>query len=458
MNCYIRTDMTKPMVDKILKFADESDMLPDAGLVLACVSGGADSMCLLEILLEISQSRGFSVAAAHYNHRLRGDESDSDEAFVRAICEARSVPFFCSGGDVRAYALKNGLSLEEAARDMRYGFFYEAAARAGAARIATAHTADDNAETVIINLTRGAGAQGLSGIPPKRDKLIRPMLRISRDEVMGFILERGVAFCEDSTNSLDIFTRNKIRLAVMPVLKEINPRLNEAASALTELLRADEEYLSEVAGRYIEEHCADGAADAKELLDLPPAVSGRVIRKLCGGGKLSRGHVKAVLELCRRGGPSACVSLPGITVCREYENIVFGVPNKALGFNPVYPLEGQTLMIENAGLKITCKTVMCDGTINKSFSSFLFKKLDICGKISVRPRLEGDVIRFFGQNGAKTLKKLFIERKIPARKRTLIPVIADESGVLAVYGLGIGSRAVPSPGDIAIQIEFETAV
>ena len=498
------------ILEKIKEFSCEFEMFPGPGLVLVCVSGGADSMCLLEALREISREFGFSIAVAHFNHNLRGDESVRDEMFVREYCRMRDVPFYSGSGDVGAFAKNYGSGLEEAARDLRYGFFISTAEKTGAVRIATAHTADDNAETMILNLVRGAGANGLSGIPPKRGiytragdrnesglysrcmqgpaesvmqgiMIIRPMLRVSRQDVLQFTGERGVPFIEDSTNSLDVFTRNKIRHKVMPVIREINPRYHEAVSAAAELSRADEEYLSEVADTFIGERCtresmnnkntesgiqdpefaADGvcdvfSADAKDILSLPFAVSGRVIRKLCGRS-LSYKHVKAVLELCGRENPSASLTLPGMIVYREYSRVVFGGEGKkaADGLTDIYPTDGCSILIPGPGLKMSCKSVICSDTINKSFTSFLFKSTDLCGKMTVRSRREGDTIRLTGQNCTKTLKKLFIERRIPVRKRNFIPVIADEEGVLAVYGIGMGGRAVPESGDDAFLINFE---
>ena len=506
-------------------------MLPETGAVLVCVSGGADSMCLLCALLEISRERGFTVGAAHYNHRLRGAESDRDEEFVREQCKAREVPFFPGGGDVRAFASERRLNLEAAARDMRYGFFYETASAAGAVRIATAHTADDNAETLLLNLARGAGAAGMSGIPPKRGILVRPMLGIAREEVMDHIARRGIPFVQDSTNELDIFTRNKIRHSVIPVLKEVNTKFIEAASNAAALSRADEEYLSGLADDFIAEHTAacvcvhspsshprqptspnpsaltprpsqptspnaspptltpnpspapapsqptspnPPALKTCELLGLPSAISGRVIRKL-HGGDLAYKHVAAILEACGKGGPPLKLSLPGMDVFIEYGRVVFDNDPEA-GFAPADLAEGGSVTIPELGLRISCETLIygesqheapaqvtdspgqSEGAariINKSFTSFLFKKVDICGKMTVRSRREGDTIRIPGGNGTKTLKKLFIERRIPARERALVPVLADDAGVLAVYGLGAGSRAAPQPGDPSYKIDFE---
>ena len=317
--------------------------------VLACVSGGADSMAMLDILLEISKIRGFSVIAAHYNHKLRGEESERDENFVREICANRDIQLYCESGDVVDYAKKNGIGIEAAARDLRYRFFYAAAADAGAERIATAHTADDNAETIIMNLTRGAGTTGISGIPPMRPQksastVIRPLLCLSREDIMRFIQERDIRYVEDSTNSQDIYTRNKIRHNVMPVLKEINPNLGETMAVAAQLARNDEEYLSDLADSFIAQH---GLGDkpqrtglkVKALMDAPSAVSGRVVRKMYAGVKtaerteggeqiaenhtLSFKHINAVLNLCGNNKPSASVSLPGMIVKRVDDCIVF---------------------------------------------------------------------------------------------------------------------------------------
>ena len=449
------------LISKVLGYTEEYEMLPEYGLVLVCVSGGADSMCLFEVLRHISYEAGFSLAVAHYNHELRGEESDRDETFVMEVCEEHGIPFYSGRGDVANYARKWGLGIEEAARELRYEFFYDTAEKAGALKIATAHTMDDNAETVVINLVRGAGANGMSGIPPVRGTVIRPLLQVTRDEVMNFIEEREILYVDDSTNELDIYTRNKIRHTIIPLFKELNPRFNEAASTAAELFRADEEFIADLADLFINECCVGLTTDANDLAVLPFSVSSRVIRKLYGGN-LSFNHVKDVLALSAGDNPSASISLPGMVVYREYDRIIFDASpqEKDEEFAPVYPTAGNSFIILGLGLKITCKSViyddsMCESGINTSFTSFLFKSVDICGKISVRSRREGDSVRLKGQSGTKTLKKLFIEKRIPVRKRNLIPVISDDAGVLGIYKLGAGDRAVPKPGDSAIILIFE---
>jgi tRNA(Ile)-lysidine synthase len=454
-------------IGKILEYCDENEMLPESGPMLVCVSGGADSMCLLEAMRHISYVYGFSIVVAHYNHELRADESDRDETFVMEVCQEHGIPFYSGRGDVADFAKRHGLSIEEAARDMRYEFFFETAEKEYAERIATAHTMDDNAETLLINLARGTGTNGMSGIPPVRDTVIRPLLCASRDEVMAFIAERRIPYVEDSTNKLDIYTRNKVRHLIVPLVKELNPRFIEAAKSASEICRADEEFIADIADLFIHDCCIGLTADAAELAVLPFSVSSRVIRKLYGGS-LSFGHVKAVLALCAGDNPSASLSLPGMIVYREYDRVIFDASPKKTDneFAPIYPTAGNSFIILGLGLKVTCTSViyndnMCvpdisdKSEINTTFTNFMFKSIDICGKISVRSRREGDSIKLKGQSGTKSLKKLFIEKRIPVRKRNMIPVISDDEGVLGIYKLGVGDRALPKPGDSTIVIKFE---
>jgi tRNA(Ile)-lysidine synthase len=467
------------MLDALETFADKHDMFPRHGLILAAVSGGADSMCLLAALLELSEKRGFSVAAMHFNHRLRGEESERDARFVERFCLDRDISLFSGGGDVRAVSQMESLGIEEAARRLRYDFFYETAKNIDAKRIATAHTADDNAETLLLNLTRGAGLAGLGGIPPVRGMLIRPMLSLTRDDVMRFIAQRDIPFVEDSTNKLDIYSRNIIRHNVIPVLGALNPRLMTHISSTAALLREDEAYLSSIAEKFIQEHCRGSSdtqrasvADARALSGLPRPISSRVIR-LIYGNNLSSGHIASVLELCDSGKVSGEVALPSGIAYREYDRIVFSHDTRAVSFAPADVKIGGKTEIPELGLTVKCLPGVCSDTarkgifrteaehsekINESFTTFLFKYDNICGKIVIRPRQTGDIISIFGRNGAKTLKKLFIEQRIPMRKRALIPVLADDKGVLAVCGADIfylDGRAVCETGDQALEIIFE---
>lgn len=445
---------------KIAELDRTHALLPQSGAIIVAVSGGADSMCLLEALRSISVTHGFTVIAAHYNHQLRGTESERDADFVCSYCQSHHIPFYTECGDVGAYATSCNLGIEEAARECRYAYLQRLTEITSASRIATAHTADDNAETVLLNLTRGTGLKGLCGIPPKRDNIIRPILKVSRQEVMTFLEEHRVPYVEDSTNASDVYTRNKIRHQVIPILKALNPSFHEAVTTASSLLREDEQYLSSLSDSFIQAHCQNGTVDTKSLLSLPLSISSRVIRRLMGS-QLSYAHVSSVLELCASPSPSAAVSLPGCTARREYERLIFAKAVTNSGFSSITISPNSTTFIPELQLHIRCTRIDKLEKINKSLTTFLFKSDSICGNIVVRTRQKGDKISLLDRNGSKTLKKLYIENKIPVHKRLSVPVISDDVGVLAVYGALFGTwtavdvRTSCSFGDCVIELSFE---
>ena len=295
---------------------------PQGARVLCAVSGGLDSMCLLDYM---ARQRGFSVAAAHFNHRLRGAEADRDESFVRDYCAKRHIPFVSGSGDVRAFAEKEGLSIEEAARRLRYDFLKETAERNGADAILTDHHADDNAETVLLSLIRGTGSAGLAGIPQVRGNICRPFLRIPRSELADYAAAHDIPHVEDSTNAdPGAAARNALRGTVMPVLRQLNPRFAENIARTSAILREESDALESMARGLTEQarELPDGVAiPCMMLMDMPNAVAERSILQLmartAGHRKdLTAAHVLAVLELARGRGEE--VSLPyGMTARRK---------------------------------------------------------------------------------------------------------------------------------------------
>ena len=201
---------------------------------MCAVSGGRDSVCLLHYLHSISDHRGFSVAVGHYNHHMR-PTAQRDEDFVRDLCDALGVPFYTDGCDVVAAARENGLGVEEMGRRLRYAFLEKLADELGAERIATAHHQADQAETVLLNLLRGTGPEGLGGIPPVRGRLIRPLLQTSREEIEAYLDERGLGHVEDETNESLAFARNRLRRVVLPELEKINPALRRNIARTAEI-------------------------------------------------------------------------------------------------------------------------------------------------------------------------------------------------------------------------------
>ena len=437
--------------ESVRQYAAGFAMLPAGTRVLCACSGGADSTALLALLCEMPE---LTVVCAHYDHRLRGTESDRDAQFVREMAARFGVEFVCEGGDVAAFAAANGLGIEDAARRKRYEFLERAADRYGCTRIATAHTADDQAETVLLNLVRGSGARGLTGIPPVRGRIVRPLLGVTRAEIEAYLAERGLDHVEDSSNESLDYARNRVRRQVMPLLRELNAAAPAHICAAAESLRADEAYLDGLAREFVEQHYVNQELSIQPLLALGEPVLYRVLRALCPGA--SRRNLDAVRMLCCNRAVSGELDLPGQRVTKERGVLRFAAPAPQKtpelperGFAP-----GDTLALPEAGKTLVCSEAVFSGEIHNSFNTFYFKNEMICGRMSVASRKPGGRVRLFGRGCTKSLKKLFAEAGIPPAQRGLVPVIYDEAGILAVAGFGTAERAAPQPGDRCVKAEI----
>ena len=381
------------------------DMVQPGDTVTCALSGGADSVALLFGLYLLKEKLGIELRAAHFNHHLRGEESNSDEGFVRLLCDRYDIPLTVGHGNI----VPGKKGLEAAARDARYAFLCSLPGK-----IATAHTADDNAETVLMHLVRGTGLKGLGGIAPINGKLIRPMLTVTRQQVESFVQEYCLPFVEDSSNKGDDFLRNRLRHHVMPLLKAENPKFAENTSAMALRLRQDEAALAELSD-------FEALPSVEDLRKLQPSVRGRVLERFLkdsGVREPEAQHIALAESLVFSDKPSARAEFPGgVTVARVYDRLQAETEGAATRY------------------RLVCAEVE---TIVNTCDTFT-----VCpeGEIVLRSRQSGDEMRLPG--GTKTLKKLFIDRKIPASQRPHIPVIADEKGVLAVFGIGVNLDRVP---------------
>ena len=297
-------------VKMTIDFGKERELLPRGTRLLCAVSGGADSMCLLHLMKSRAAELEIQVFAAHYEHGLRGEESLRDCAFVENWCREKGILCVSEHGDVRAYAREKGMGTEAAARELRYAFLQKTAEELGCTRIATAHNAEDNAETLLLNLCRGSGAAGLRGIPPVRGNIIRPLLGCTRAEIEEYLRENHVPHVEDSSNAGDEYSRNLIRHRVTPALREINPAFSSAALRTAELMRRDEDCLSTMAEEFIRENFDGVSLPLERLRALHPAVAGRVFRRLCPES-LSLDQVDGLIRLAESN-ELAFADLPGI--------------------------------------------------------------------------------------------------------------------------------------------------
>lgn len=425
------------------------DRIAAGDRVLCAVSGGADSMYLLCRMLELGHERGFAVACAHYNHRLRGAESDRDEQFVRVFCAEHGIVCHVGSGDVAAV---RGMGTEEAARALRYAFLQQCAAENGCRWIVTAHTADDNAETMLLHLARGCGLRGLGGIPPVRDNLLRPMLDITRRDVEQWLLVHGIAHVEDSSNASDDYARNRVRHAAMPALERVNGAFARHATQTAALLREDEAYLSELAAAFLAQYVLEAGIPTEALLRLARPVRARVFRALAGE-RLSQAHVEALHALCD-GTEHAHTDLPGLRVTREQGRLWFGeapaVPRTECALLP-----GETVFLPERALTVAVSLPEIAGEIHNTLTTFYFKSTSIRGKLTLMSRQSGDRIRLAGRNCTKLLSDLFAERKMTQRERDSALVIRDETGPIAVSGFGVAERCAAQPGDTVIRISLQ---
>ena len=415
------------MLNKLLAMIRRYDMVRPGDRIIVALSGGADSVALLYGMYLLREKLGITLKAAHFNHGLRGDASDGDEAFCRKLCGFYDIPIHVGRGSV----LSGKKGLEAAARDARYAFFDTLHGK-----IATAHTADDNAETILMRLVRGTGLKGLGGITPVRGRIIRPMLNVTRREVLEFLKENHLVHVEDASNETDEFLRNRLRHHVMPLLKQENPRLAENLSAMAQRLRQDEEALAAM---------TVAAPEVQRLRELPPALRNRSIAAFLehhGVPEPEGEHIALVEKLVFSENPSAKANLPGgITVSREYGRLTVLRQEQALE-TVLLPKEG-SVNLSGIGLRVTVAKAEKTENGPDCFT--------VCpqGQMVLRCRCSGDEIRLSG--GTKSVKKLMIDRKIPAAQRMRIPLIADDMGVLGIYGFGADLDRI-GPG---VRIRFE---
>ena len=419
------------MLNKVSAFIRQYELVSPGEHIVCALSGGADSVALLFALYLLKDKLDIQLSAAHFNHGLRGEESNRDQAFAERLCNRLDIPVYVGSGKVSA----GDKGLEAAARQARYDFF---ATLPGV--IATAHTADDNAETVLMHLIRGTGLKGLGGISPIRGNIIRPMLTVTRQEVLAFLQEYHLSWVEDSSNQTDVFLRNRLRHKVIPALKAENPKLAENLSKTALMLRQDEQILSAL--------LSDELPTVEELRKMSSPLRRRQLRVFlenAGVKEPEAEHIALAEALVFSEKPSASGYFPGgITICRQYDKLTVQKQDLEI-ITQVLPCPG-TVDIPEAGVRICCEKANEKVLLWDRFTVYPE------GQMLIRSRVPGDQLRLNG--GTKSLKALFIDRKIPAGERQTIPVIADTQGVLAVWGIGANIDRIEGEGT-PVLIRFE---
>ncbi len=449
-----------PLAQKVLTYIRRQGLLKAGDRAGVAVSGGADSVALLRILLELRRELGCVLAVLHFNHELRGPDSDADEQFVIGLAEQHGLEVICDRADVRAYSAKQRLSLEAAARTLRYQFFERILSDAKVSRIATAHTRDDQAETVLLRMTRGAGTRGLAGIYPELRRLsessggiVRPLLRIRRNEIEGYLGELHQAWREDESNRDLKHARNRIRHEILPMLeRDLNPSIRETLADTAEIARAEEEFWSHEVGRHIADvwNHQTSAIELKPLLAQPLALQRRVVRAAAEslGIKLNFQEVESILE--RASGSAKTLCLPnGWLVERTRSELCFTPGSGSDQRDYEYPLRvpGKTAVPE-AG---ACFEASLVGAKQNPGSELLDPAL-LGPELRVRNWRAGDRFWPAHAKNPKKIKELLQEKHATGRERTAWPVIAKGAEVVWLRGFHSPEKLRARKGSLAVLI------
>ena len=426
------------MLTKVYDFILKNQLLTRGDTVVCGLSGGADSVTLILVLNELKAKLGISIEAVHVNHCLRGKESDRDEQFCRELCQRLDIPFKAVSCDVKGLSAAEGISVEEAARKLRYKIFEE---NSKGKKLATAHNANDNLETVILNLSRGTGVKGLSGIPVKRGNIVRPLLTITRQEIEEYLATHEQSYVTDSTNLSDNYTRNKIRHNVVPLLSEINQSVNETSVNTISNLREENEFIEKIASE-AEDKCRRGNKFFG-LGKYDAVIRKRCISRLLADNQLpySFSRLEEADDILLKGGK---INISG-SFFLESGNDIFelkvikNIPKETISAEIVI---GKDIFIGNCTVR--CEILECDNlkkfeVVHKKSTFYVADYDKIRGRLIVRTRKFGDKIKLKGRDFTSSVKKL-INEKIPAEERSDLLFMEDECGTILAEKIGIAGR------------------
>ncbi len=436
-------------LEKVRHTIERYALLSPGDGVLVALSGGCDSVCLLSALSKLSQSLQLKLMAVHVNHQLRGEEAERDEAFVSSLCKGLGLPLTVIRADVAAYAKKHKIGTEEAGRIRRYEAFEHVRQENGFHWIATAHHADDNVETVFMRFLRGTGIRGLAGIPCKTESnIIRPLLEVTRQEIEEYAHLQGLDYVTDSTNALGLYTRNKIRLDLIPHLKEeYNPNLTQTLKQNIHHYRECADFLlttiDGLTKTYFYKKHYGGYFLVSDLHKLHPyavkIMFQQILEGFACGNQITGTKLDLLLELADNEAGTVCVS-GEITVYALYEKLYFVHTKQKTAFcyqldipgKLTIPETGQTLtasLEDNYRSSASRKTVYLDANAVKG------------NRLTIRSRKNGDFFYPHGLNGKKKLKDYFIDEKVPVFQRDAVPLVLSGEDIIWIAGFRADERA-----------------
>lgn len=427
------------VIKKVKQTIKKYNMLAQGERVIIGVSGGADSVCLTDILNRLKEEYGIIITLVHINHNIRGEEAKRDEDYVVKLGEKYGNDVKVFSYEVEKKAKEEGLTVEEEGRKLRYEAFYKTAGKNG--KIAVAHNMNDNCETMLMRFFRGTGVKGLGGISASRDRIIRPLISISRKEIEEYCNERGLDYCTDSTNSIEEYTRNKIRLNIIPwIKKEFNENIEETMARTGQIMSEEEKYMeSQAEQAYKDCEIEEKRISVERFLKYDRVIQRRIVRLgfreySADLHDVSYEHVERVISLGEKES-GRIIELPGgLRAIKEYNTILF---YKAGNVNEYcYNIEiGRKNIFREIGVGIEFSFVQNVENEKKLYTIALDYDKIRNKNILLRGRRKGDRISLYG--GRKTIKKLFIDEKIPVSKRNNIPLLAVESDVIWIKDMKV---------------------
>ena len=435
-------DFTRVVKEKFLSAISDYAMLDSASSVVVGFSGGADSVCLLHLLKCHEEYLSVKVSAAHLNHGIRGEEAKRDENFCRCFCDENNIPFYIKEIDCVSLACQYGDTVEERGRKERYSFFNSIAID-NSFRIATAHNSNDNAETVIFNLCRGTALKGVSGIPPVRDNIIRPLIYCTREEIEGYCAENSLSFMTDSTNLSDDYTRNNIRHNALPVFESVNSSYLDKINEFSRYASEVSSFLLDLAEKSLSEATiGEGIYDTGYLLSLHDVVCKECIIlafSRISDMSLTRQKICDIFRLLSDGGR---LQIYGNLYCEVIKNkLRFFRFTEQMDSELAVDLNDELNEYLFNGFKINVSRYLdYSENVNKKILDNLIDCDKIVGNLCISSRSSGDTFTFHNRKVTKSLKKLFNEINIPIEKRDILPVLYDDEGVVWIYGVGTNSR------------------
>ncbi|MDU6040537.1 MAG: tRNA lysidine(34) synthetase TilS [Clostridium butyricum] len=444
------------MYKKVMSYIKDNNLIKSGDKVLVALSGGPDSVCLLNILYNLKAELNIEIGAAHLNHLLRDKDAFEDEEYVKTLCKSLDIPCFVKRVDINKYSKDKKMSSEMAGRDARYNFFDDIVKDEGYTKIATAHNANDQAETILFRLMRGSGIEGLCGIKVRRDKIIRPILCLSRKEVEEYIEINNLKPRIDKTNFEKIYNRNKIRLDIIPYIKEnFNEDIIQTLNRMSVLLQKDNEFIENSARSFYEKHCieqSDYFIIKKEMFDNKEAVVTRVIRYALTN--FSKTHydfeMKHIYEICNlaKNNSGKAIDLPN----KIYAENIYGdiYIKERININNIdvkqeivvnkNEINGKKIFFndENIEFSVLKNDSNLDLNQNNFIKYFDFDKIN--DSISLRKRKNGDKIIPLGMKGSKKIKDLFIDMKVPKEERDCIPLLCFDENISWIVGIRVSEE------------------